>query len=87
MEIRFTVEGVYDFNKIAKKAKKLATQEKTTAEFTFNEVKCIVNKDTVINWLIWDYDNALRMGWKVIGPTPSATLQTGSEDGKKSKQT
>ena len=61
------------FPKVAEKAQHAAkhiikTHGKTIAEFDFNGIKCVVDKDTNLEWLERDYHNAHTMEWKVIGP-------------------
>ena len=61
------------FPKVAEKAQHAAkhiikTHGKTIAEFDFNGIKCVVDKDTNLEWLERDYYNAHTMEWKVIGP-------------------
>ena len=40
----------------------------TIAQFDFNDIKCLVDKDTNLDWLIRDYMNAHLMTWKQVGP-------------------
>lgn len=56
-----------DFTETAKEAKHIAVKENITVEFTFNEITCLVNVLTNLNWLYRDYCNAHRMEWKTIG--------------------
>ena len=42
--------------------------DNTIIYFDFNDIKCLVDKDTNIDWLIRDYMNAHVMEWKQIGP-------------------
>lgn len=53
--------------RVAKDAKELAVKNKFTVEFMFNGVKCLVNENTVVDWLIRDYMNAHIMEWKTVG--------------------
>lgn len=55
-----------DFTKIAFKAKTLANED--LVEFDFNGIKCLVGKNTDLDLLFRDYQNASIMNWKVIGP-------------------
>lgn len=55
------------FTRVSEKAKQIATEKSVTVEFDFNGIKCLVNKDTNIEWLYRDYCNAHRMEWKVVG--------------------
>jgi len=61
------------FPKVSEKAQHAAkhiikTHGKTIAEFNFNDIKCVVDKDTNLEWLERDYQNAHIMEWKQIGP-------------------
>ena len=42
--------------------------DNTIIYFDFNDIKCLVDKDTNIDWLIRDYMNAHVMEWKQVGP-------------------
>jgi len=42
--------------------------DNTIAEFDFNGIKCLVDKDTNLDWLIRDFMNAYTMDWKQVGP-------------------
>ena len=55
------------FTKVADKAKEIAIDENFIVEFEFNEIKCLVNKDTNLAWLYRDYCNAHTMEWKTVG--------------------
>lgn len=55
------------FDDITDKAKKIAKSKKVTVEFDFNGIKCLVDKDTNLNYLWRDYCNAHTMDWKVVG--------------------
>ena len=55
-------------NSIAKRAKEMSENESCDVDFEFNEIVCIVNKKTNLDWLIRDYHNAWIMGWKIVGP-------------------
>lgn len=57
-----------DFSTVAKKSKELAIEKNTNVKFEFNEIICIVSKDTNLEWLLRDYRNSHRMEWKQIGP-------------------
>ena len=54
------------FETVAEKAKVIATENNTTVEFEFNDVVCIVTKDTNLKWLYKDYCNAHTMEWKQV---------------------
>lgn len=61
--------GAGDYiNTVAQKAKDLAIQTGKTVEFNFNEITCLVNKDTNTELLVRDYGNAHIMDWKTVGP-------------------
>ena len=51
---------------VAQTAKKIAIE--IIVEFDFNGIKCLVDKDTDLNYLYRDYLNAWTMGWKTVGP-------------------
>lgn len=55
------------FSNVAEEAKS-RTDVHELIEFDFNEVKCLVNKNTNLDWLYRDYLNSWTMGWKVVGP-------------------
>lgn len=56
------------FNNVALQAQQTAELHNTTAYFDFNGVKCIVSKDTNLEWLYRDYSNSWTMDWKQVGP-------------------
>jgi hypothetical protein len=56
------------FDSVAKQAKSIAKSKSVTVEFDFNGVKCLVNKETNLDYLYRDYSNAWTMKWKVVGP-------------------
>ncbi len=56
------------FSKCAEKAKEIAQQQNVTVEFDFNDVLCLVDKDTYIPNLERYYHDAHIMDWKTIGP-------------------
>lgn len=63
------------FPKVAERAKetveyrnKVLHIDDTIAEFDFNDIKCLVDKDTNLEWLERDYQHAHMMEWAVIGP-------------------
>jgi len=59
------------FSKVAERAQYMAKnvqkKEKTVVEFDFNGVKCMVDRDTNLDWLYRDYCNAHIMTWKQVG--------------------
>lgn len=55
------------FECVAKNAKEKASRYEIV-EFEFNDVICLVNKDTNIEWLFRDYCNSWIMGWETVGP-------------------
>jgi hypothetical protein len=56
------------FSEVAKKAKEIATDKNIIVEFDFNGVKCLVDKETNLDYLYRDYSNSWTMGWKTVGP-------------------
>jgi len=56
------------FDTVSKKAKEIATEKSVIVEFDFNEIKCLVSKDTALDLLFRDYMNAWIMECKVVGP-------------------
>lgn len=67
------------FQEVAKKSKDWATEKDTTVEFDFNGVLCLVNKETVLDWLFRDYCNANIMEWKSVGTKCAAWYDTDTE--------
>lgn len=62
------------FPRVAERAKETVLHrnevlgiDNTIAEFDFNDIKCLVNKDTNLEWLERDYLNAHTMDWKQVG--------------------
>lgn len=55
------------FSNVAEEAKS-RTDVYELVEFEFNGVKCLVNNNTNLDWLLRDYYNSWDMKWKVIGP-------------------
>ena len=49
-------------------AKNIIGLGKTVVEFDFNGIKCLIDRDTNLEWLIRDYMHAHMMEWKQIGP-------------------
>ena len=73
----YTIEATCGdwFENVAQRAKDIATRgseinlyDAFAVEFKFNDIKCIVNKDTNLEWLHRDYVNGMTMDWKVVGP-------------------
>lgn len=56
-----------NFNAVAEKAKVIAKDKNTVVEFDFNTIRCLVDKNTNLDWLWRDYANAHRMDWKEVG--------------------
>lgn len=56
------------FLNVAQQAKDIAKELWVTVEFTFNGIKCLVDKDTNVYNLNRDYSNSWTMGWKTVGP-------------------
>jgi hypothetical protein len=54
------------FKDVAQTAKKMAIE--IVVEFDFNGVKCLVDKNTNLNYLFRDFKNSWTMGWKTVGP-------------------
>lgn len=61
---------------VTKEAIRMATELNQEVEFDFNEVNCIVDKNTDPELLVRDYMNAHRMEWKEIGPAPALEYST-----------
>lgn len=57
-----------NFIDVSKKAKQVAIEKKVIVEFDFNQVCCLVNASTNLDWLYRDYSNSWTMGWKTVGP-------------------
>lgn len=55
------------FQDVARKAKNIAILKDITVEFDFNDRKCLVNKNTNLDWLWRDYHNSFEMEWKTVG--------------------
>lgn len=55
------------FSDVAKEAKSIAIEDNLVVEFKFNGVKCLVDKNTNLDWLERDYHNSFEMEWRVIG--------------------
>jgi hypothetical protein len=73
--IKITTYCGDNIHKVAEKAKetvlyrnKVLHIDNTIAVFDFNDIKCVVDKDTNLDWLIRDYMNAHIMKWKQVGP-------------------
>ena len=56
------------FTEVSENAKQIATEKMVTVQFDFNEVICLVNHNTNLEWLNRDYSNSWTMGWKTVGP-------------------
>lgn len=56
-----------DFTNVSIKAKQIATDRNIVVEFNFNGVKCLVDKDTNLDYLLRDYSNSWTMEWKTVG--------------------
>lgn len=68
MNLKIEATWGEDFNKTAARAKEIANQKNANVEFNFNGIACVVNKETVTDWLYRDYTNAHIMGWSTVGP-------------------
>lgn len=55
-------------DKVAEKAKAIAKERDVIVEFMFNNVKCLVDKETFVDNLVRTYLDSHIMGWKEIGP-------------------
>ena len=53
---------------VVEEALDVAIERKWTVEFDFNGVKCLVNENTVPEYLYRDYMNSWTMNWKIVGP-------------------
>lgn len=56
------------FTEVSERAKTISVERNITVEFEFNEIKCLVDSGTNLDWLYRDYCNAWTMGWKEVGP-------------------
>lgn len=65
--LKLKTYGGESFQEVAAKAIEVA-QNTELVEFEFNDVVCVVNKDTNPEWLLRDYMNSWLMGWAEIGP-------------------
>jgi hypothetical protein len=63
------------FHVVAEKAKAISVVE-GIVEFEFNEVTCLVSKDSNLDFLWRYYNDAYLMGWKTIGPNYEATYDS-----------
>lgn len=63
---------------VLQKAKRLSIELNKDVEFDFNGVRCVVNGSTFDEYFLRDYDNALLLRWKTIGPfcQPLYSLET-----------
>lgn len=78
------------FADVAKRAKEIATTKGFKAdavEFEFNQVICLVNAHTNLDWLYRDYSNSWTMEWKTVGPycTENYTKEVQEDFEKRSK--
>lgn len=53
---------------IAEKAKAISIETNDMVEFKFNDILCIVDKNTNLDLLIRDYHTSFIMNWNIIGP-------------------
>jgi hypothetical protein len=67
------------FSQVAKKAKELSIEKNMVVEFDFNGIQCLVDKNTVLDWLDRDYSNGFVMDWKTIGPDCKMTYDYDTE--------
>lgn len=56
------------FTEVSERAKSVAIKRNVTVEFSFNDVTCIVDRNTNLEFLQRDYMNSWTMGWKEVGP-------------------
>lgn len=54
------------FDKVAEKAKEISIEKDNPVEFEFNEIICIVDKNTNLALLWKDYSNSHLMDWKLV---------------------
>lgn len=75
------------FDTVAKEAKEISALQNCIVEFDFNGVKCLVNKDTNLEWLYRDYANSWTMEWKQVGfdCLPAYELEVQEELNKRNK--
>jgi hypothetical protein len=72
MNYKLVTSGGEHIDRVAEKAKGIATQphfSHNAVEFDFNDIKCVVDKHTNLEWLSRDYMNAHRMRWRQVGPS------------------
>lgn len=67
MNYKLDTSAGNNFSTVSEKAKQIAIEKDTTVEFEFNGVKCLVDKNTNLEWLYRDYSNSWTMDWKVVG--------------------
>ena len=68
MNYKLNTNAGNNFSTVSQKAKEISTKKNVTVEFDFNGIKCLVNKDTNLEWLYRDYSNSWTMDWKMVGP-------------------
>jgi hypothetical protein len=56
------------FTEVAKQAKDVSIKLNAIVEFDFNEILCLVDKETNLELIYRDYMNAHLMKWDTIGP-------------------
>src|SRR3954462_12492042 len=67
MNYKLQTGGGDMFQTVAEKAKRIATSRNCTVEFDFNGILCLVDKETHLDSLYRDYQNAHIMEWKTGG--------------------
>lgn len=67
MNYKLLTSAGYTFDRVAAKAKEIASEKNVIVEFEFNGVVCLVSKDTDLGWLYRDYSNSWTMEWKTVG--------------------
>lgn len=68
------------FGNVAKLAKETSENFSVNVEFDFNGIKCIVNKNTNLDYLHRDYTHAYILNWKEIGPNCEKKYSIDIED-------
>lgn len=66
--VKYPTSAGDSFNTVAERASMIAASRNAVVEFLFNEVKCLVDAKTNLDYLYRDYANSWLMGWKSVGP-------------------
>lgn len=56
----------------SQEAKDMAIEKGATIEFEFNGIRCLVNSETNVDYLVRDFLNTYIMDWKEVGPDCAA---------------